>query len=172
MILNRSKTASKISVIFVDFKISEKLKFNILNCGQFVSARPRRECVARCMGHTLCSSAVKLAAGMRTKVGRIKKILVGEKPRFWNPPLYLWSCFSPICLRIWAGSHRLFALHAGLEIYDIWTIGIEQRTPNKLATTVSSNYTGAFALKVFQRRFSRLFIFGDGEFLWQDTEKS
>ena len=156
------------------------MKIKILKCRQFVPARPRRECVARCMGHTLCSSAVKLATQSKSKQsswhanksGQNKKILVGEKTRFWNPPLYLWSCFSPICLRIWAGSHRLFALHAGFEIYDIWTIGTEQRIPNGLATTVSSNFTGAFALKVFQRRFSRLFIFGDGEFLWQDTEKS
>ena len=61
MVLNRSKTASKISIILVGFKKFEILKFNILNCGQFVPARPRRECVARCIRHTLCSSAVKLA---------------------------------------------------------------------------------------------------------------
>ena len=62
IVLNRSKTASKISVIFENFKVSK-----ILNCGQFVSARPRRECVARCMGHTLCSSAVKLATQSKSK---------------------------------------------------------------------------------------------------------
>jgi hypothetical protein len=34
------------------------------------------------MGHTLCSSAVKLAAGMRTKVGRIKKFSLAKTQDF------------------------------------------------------------------------------------------